>query len=133
MSQKDDVTAAVYGRLYASCVTQMRLTHEAIMGARGRGFGSDEECAAWAHEHMLDIVVISRNTRQYYYLSHRGDILTKRAWTEAYCDDVLFVRDPEEDGAPASTHRWMPRGIVYHDDARINGEKADRDRQPLYH
>lgn len=131
MSQ-DDVRPAVYGEIYDSAATQQRMIQQAIEDRCGVGFDSDEECAQWAKEHLLDIVVIGRSTRQYYYLTHRGDILIKRAWVDAYCSDLLFVWDVDEKGK-RTPRQWFPRGIKYHDTARVNGEREEQGRKPIYH
>jgi hypothetical protein len=131
MSQ-DDVKPAVYGEIYDSAATQQKMLWQAIEDQCNVGFESDEECARWAKEHLLDIVVIGRGARQYYYLTHRGDILIKRAWVDAYCADTLFIWDIAEDGKK-SIRQWTPRGMKYHDQARINGEREDYGRQPIYH
>ncbi len=62
MSQ-DDVRSAVYGEIYDSAATQQRMIQQAIEDRCGVGFDSDEECAQWAKEHLLDIVVIGRKSR----------------------------------------------------------------------
>ena len=107
------------------------MIQQAIKNQSG-GFETDKECAQWAHDNLLDIVVIGQAARQYYYLTHRGDILIKRAWMDAYCADVLYITETGKDGKPTS-RPWTPRGFEYHDNAKINGEREDRGRKPIYH
>jgi len=126
------ITAAVYGEQFESAKTQMKLIANAIDEQCNKGFETEEACAEWAHENLLDIVVIGRGTHQFYYLTHRGDILHKRAWIDAYCHDTLFFTVTDDDGKRSKVN-WTPRGTKYHNNARINGERVDRDRLPIYH
>ena len=128
----DDIVTAIYGELYNSANTQVQLIQKAIDSQCNIGFESDEECAKWAHEHLLDLVVIGRSQHQFYYLTHRGDILKKRAWIDCYCSDTLFVWDIDKN-EKCVPRPWIPKGFKYHNDARINGEHVDRDRLPIYH
>lgn len=123
---------AVYGELYQSALDEMRLMHDSIKKQINIGFTTEEACAKWAKDHLLDIIVLSRSSRQYFYLTHRGDILTKRAWIDNYCSDLLFILNVNSNGEATRT-KWVPSGVEYHDAARVNGEQSDRDRLPLYH
>lgn len=127
MSMQSDV----YGERYDSCVSEMQLLKLAIEARHDIGFESEEEAAQWAKEQLLDLIVLSRSNRQFYYLTYRGDILTKRAWLDAYCD-VLFINNVDKNGK-ATRYAWLPKGMKYHDEARVIGEQPDRDRLPIYH
>lgn len=127
-----DETAAVYGELYKSANTQMSMVRQAIDDHRGAGFESDAQCSQWAKENLLDIIALGKAQHQFYYVSHKGEILTKKAWIDYYCNDVLFVWDENEKGKRVP-RMWSPSGFTYFDNARINGEIGDGVRDPLYH
>jgi hypothetical protein len=109
----------------------MQVIQECIYEQDGKGFSSEQECAEWAKENVLDLVVLSRSTRRYYYVNHRGDILEREAWLRKY-NEVLFINKIDDNGKYQKIF-WEPKGLKYYDNAKVNGESADRDRQPLYH
>jgi hypothetical protein len=121
----------VYGEVYQDALTQMQLISSAISEQEGKGFNDFGECARWAHLHLLDIVVLSRGTHQYYYVSHKGDILTRNSWLNMY-KDVIFTWEETSKGKHEQI-AWWPKGFKYHDEAKINGEIEEYGHKPLYH
>jgi hypothetical protein len=132
MQAHDESADAVYGVLYESALTQMQLNEQAIIQQANVGFDSYQACAAWAKEHLLDILVYSESAKQFWYTTHKGLILTKHAYMDMYCEDVLFVRIQDEKGKVKRTI-WTPAGVAYHNKARVIGEKMIRGLQPLSH
>jgi hypothetical protein len=128
------LVAAVYGELYASATTQMAMIDDAIKAQEGKGFGSEEECSKWAHDHLLDLMVVGRAQHQFFNLSHRGEMFTLAAWKRYYCENILFWRMPstKKEGEDVIIP-WVPSGFGYHHKAYILGEKSDGLREPINH
>lgn len=125
-----ELRAAAYGELYDSANTQMQMVHDAIEQRRGIGFDTDEECANWAHEHHLDIVLYSEMAAGFFHLTYYGKRVSLTAWKRTY-SDVLFIKDVDDKGVV--THRpWVPVGFSYYDKARIAGEMTDGIHTPLH-
>jgi hypothetical protein len=131
--QDSELKAAVYGEVYASAQTRMQMIAAEIAQHKGKGFGSDEECALWAKEHLLDMVVISRSQKQFFNLTHLGEMVTLNAWKRAYCSDVLYVWEPPDEHGVSKQHPWSPDGYDYYDKAKIVGERSDGIRKPIHH
>src|SRR5262245_4755048 len=110
----------------------MNMLRKDLENHAGIGFDSDDACAAWAAEHLLDKLVYLRSQHQFYNVSHTGDILTKRAWLDAYGTDLLFIFEQNEKGQ-VKARRWLPEGIKYHTIARVGSERSEQGRLPLYH
>ena len=126
----EDIRDAVYGVLYESAQTQMRMAHDEVINHKG-GFDSYEACARWAKENLCDIVAYSKSQKQYYYLTHYGVILTKSAWCDHY-RDVLYVSEEDKNGEEKHK-QWIPQGVQYLSKARVISEANDGPLQPLYH
>jgi hypothetical protein len=128
----DEYRDAVYGVLYESASTQMQYIRKAIDQQRGIGFTNEAACAEWAKENYLDVICLGKTQHQFYFISHKGEMLNKKAWMDYYCKDLLFVRYEDEKGKEQK-YPWYPQGFEYHDNAKIAGEIADGLRLPLYH
>jgi hypothetical protein len=120
-------TAAVYGEVFTSAQTQMKLNQSAIEQRNGIGFKSVDELEQWAHEQHLDLLVLGKAQHQFFCVTHHGEIVNKRHWV-LYYGNVLFTLSDENKPIP-----WVPTGLFYHDQAKINGERTDGLRAPLYH
>jgi hypothetical protein len=127
-----ELVAAVYGEFYASAQTEMALIQSAINNQKGKGFNTEEECAKWAHEHLLDLVAAGKAQHQFYNLTHFGEPLILSAWKRYYCDDVLFLWIHKSEQEVVAVP-WIPKGIDYFNRAKIVGERHDGIRQPLNH
>jgi hypothetical protein len=130
--KEGDLRAAVYGELFDSAKTQMGMIDNAIKNQTGKGFKSDEECAQWAKEHLLDVLVVGKAQHQFYYVSHFGELFTLSAWKRYYAENVLFIWEwvSEKEQKPRP---WCPTGFEYHNAAKIIGEVSDGIRKPLNH
>jgi hypothetical protein len=122
--------AAVYGELYDSAKQQMELLNEAIIQQEYQGFGSAKECAAFAKEHVLDVLCISKSRADFLYVTHTGDMLKLGPWFKQY-GNVLFYID--EHGVKPDKVCWSPSGVEAFSNARVVGETSDGAHKPLYH
>lgn len=131
-TQQEDVKNAVYGEVFASAQQQMQLIQQAIELQVGKGFKTEAACEQWANEHLLTILALGKAQKIFFYITHFGEIITKKAWIDYYCKDVLFWWKEDDQGKykPVS---WYPDGFKYINRARINGEMTDGIRQPLVH
>lgn len=127
----DQEKAAVYGEVYNSANSQVAVRTQAIYNNVDQGFESEEECERWAHDHFLDIMVYSGTRNACLYVSHKGDIITASTYKHGY-GNVLYVKYIDKHGILQKL-QWIPTGFKYLDNARINGEKSDGIREPLYH
>jgi hypothetical protein len=130
---ESEIVAAVYGELFASSKEQMDSLSRSIDEKKGKGFANQEECAAWAKEHLLDLLALSKSQHQLLHMTPKGELLTLSAWKRYFSTDLLFWwrtlrEDKEQVPVP-----WVPAGLMYGDSARIIGEKSDGIRRPLYH
>jgi hypothetical protein len=132
MATQQDIKNAVYGEVFMSAQQQMQLTAQAIELQVGKGFESAAACEQWANEHLLTILALGKAQKTFFYITHYGEIITKSAWEDYYCKDVLFWWKEDEKGKSAPI-RWIPEGFKYTNRARINGEISDGIRQPLVH
>lgn len=122
---------ALYGELYESAKTQMQMIQESIDQREGIGFASSGECASWAKEHLLDLMAYVKTSHSFFALSHKGSILTRKAWQDYY-QSILFYWIEYSDGHRKKV-KWLPEGHKYYDDARIASEISDGIYKPLYH
>jgi hypothetical protein len=125
---KEELKASVYGEVYDNALNQMRMTEAALKDRLDVGFKSSIEAANFAHENHLDLLAISKTTNDFYYLTHRGERLKKKAWEEYYCKQILYTLDEK-----SNKHSWFPDRFEAHNTARTVGERPDGDREPLYH
>lgn len=123
---------AIYGELYESAKVQMQLMQESIDQQTGIGFESSALCAKWAEEHLLDLVAYVKASHSFFAITHKGSIVTRKAWIDMYCSDVLFFWVENERGQKKRL-KWIPEGHKYYDDARIAAEASDGIYKPLYH
>jgi hypothetical protein len=132
MATQQDIRDAVYGEVFKSAQQQMQLILQAIELQVGKGFKSAAECEQWAEEHLLTILALGKAQKTFFYISHYGEIITKNAWIDYYCKDILFWWKEDEKGKTKPV-AWIPEGFKYINRARINGEMSDGIRQPLVH
>jgi hypothetical protein len=129
---QQELKDAVYGDLYKSAQQQMSIIQQAITQQMSKGFESQEACESWAKEHQLDLIALGKAQKKFFYISHYGEILTKDAWADYYCKDILFWWDVTDKGKSKPVP-WIPSGFKYINKARVNGEVGDGIRQPLSH
>jgi hypothetical protein len=132
MATQQDIKNAVYGEVFMSAQQQMQLIKQAIELQVGKGFKSAADCEQWANEHLLTILALGKAQKTFFYVTHYGEIITKNAWIDYYCSDILFWWKEDEKGKVKPV-QWIPDGFKYINRARINGEMSDGIRQPLVH
>jgi hypothetical protein len=132
MATQQDIKNAVYGEVFMSAQQQMQLIEQAIELQVRKGFKSAADCEQWAHEHLLTILALGKAQKTFFYVTHYGEIITKSAWIDYYCKDILFWWK-EVDKGKSKPIPWTPEGFKYTNRARINGEISDGIRQPLVH
>jgi hypothetical protein len=110
----------------------MQLIQQAIDLQSGKGFKTAAECEQWANEHLLTILTLGKAQKTFFYITHYGEIITKNAWIDYYCKDILFWWKEDSKGNYKPT-AWIPDGFKYINRARINGEIGDGIRAPLIH
>jgi hypothetical protein len=132
MATQQDIKNAVYGEVFMSAQQQMHLIQQAIELQVGKGFASVAACEQWANEHLLTILALGKAQKTFFYVTHYGEIITKSAWMDYYCKDILFWWK-EDDKGKVKPIQWVPDGFKYTNRARINGEISDGIRQPLVH
>jgi hypothetical protein len=132
MSTQQDIKNAVYGEVFMSAKQQMQLIQQAIVLQIGKGFETAAACEQWACDHLLTILALGKTQKTFFYVTHYGELLTKNAWMDYYCKDVLFWWKEGTNGKPKAI-AWIPDGFKFIDQARINGEMPDGIRNPLVH
>lgn len=120
----------VYGLTYASAKEQMTLLNQAIAQQGNAGFESREELEMWAHDHLLDKVVLSGMSHNFMRISHKGEILQPSAWSDYY-SNILYYETRE--GNKVIKNYWEPTGFAYLDKAYMIGEQSDGMHRPLYY
>lgn len=120
----------VYGFTYSSAKEQMALLNQAIINQGNAGFEDLESLKAWAHDHLLDKVVLSNMSHQFMCISHKGELLQPHAFT-SYYGSILYYEDRV--GNKLNRTTWQPEGFEYYDKAYIVGEQSDGIHKPLYY
>lgn len=120
----------VYGFTYNSAKEQMALLNQAIINQGNAGFEDLESLKAWAHDHLLDKVVLSNMSHQFMCISHKGELLHTSAFA-SYYGSILFYE--ARVGNKLDKTIWIPEGFEYFDKAYIVGEQSDGIHKPLYY
>ena len=120
----------VYGFTYNSAKEQMALLNQAIINQGNAGFEDIESLKAWAHDHLLDKVVLSNMSHQFMCISHKGELLQPSAFA-SYYGSILYYEDRV--GNKLNRTVWQPEGFEYFDKAYIVGEQSDGIHKPLYY
>lgn len=120
----------VYGFTYNSAKEQMALLNQAIINQGNAGFEDLESLKAWAHDHLLDKVVLSNMAHQFMCISHKGELLHANAFA-SYYGSILFYE--ARVGNKLDKTVWIPEGFEYFDKAYIVGEQSDGIHKPLYY
>lgn len=120
----------VYGFTYNSAKEQMALLNQAIINQGNAGFEDLESLKAWAHDHLLDKVVLSNMSHQFMCISHKGELLQSSAFT-SYYGSILYYENRV--GNKLNRTVWQPEGFEYFDKAYIVGEQSDGIHKPLYY
>ena len=106
----------VYGLSYSNAETKLRILNSEISEYAGQGFSSLEELEEWAHEHLLDKIVYMNMSHKFFYISHKGELMTKESYMDYY-KSVLFTS--ERHGSKVLDCPWVPEGFKYLDKAYI--------------
>ena len=131
VSREEQVRKDVYGETYTEAKQQYELLVQEIMQQSGIGFSSVQECAKWAHEHMLDRLMYSPMTHRFYNVSHKGEIISDSVFQQYY-GSILFYRNVNADGFEKRV-AWTPNSFLYYDSASIPAEQSDGVHSPLYY
>jgi hypothetical protein len=132
MDTRETQYVAVYGELYQSAKLQMQLNQTAIEQQIGVGFKDYKSCAKWAHEHLLDIMVLGKAQHLFYYATHHGEVLNKRSWLGYYGNILFYTKeDLLNETKKKKKIVWLPSSFEAHDCARVYSEQPDGVRQPL--
>ena len=126
MSLYDDV----YGVSYKTAEQKLNILNAEIASIVGHGFDTIEEAEEWAHDHLLDKVVYMNMNHKFFWVSHKGELLTKADF-ETYYKSVLFFA--EKHGAKTVSVPWVPEGFNFYDKAYIAAEQSDGVHKPLYY
>jgi hypothetical protein len=122
----------VTGEVYENALTKMQLLAQDIEQQTGKGFDSFENCAAWAHDHYMDIIVYKQAQNKLFNVRHDGKIVSAMDWAKTYNDDLLVVKKVDDKGK-VKYIPWIPKGTKAYSNPRINSEAADGSSQPLVH
>jgi hypothetical protein len=128
----DEQERLITGEAYKSASTEMKLLEEDIKVQVNKGFGSAKECANWAHDHLLDIVMYHQASSNFMYVSHFGKTLTVSAFEKLYKSILFNWYSPDEDTKPTKKY-WIPDDYECVRNAKVNAEQADGVYKPLYH
>ena len=120
----------VYGLSYNNAETKLRILNSEISEYAGQGFSSLEELEEWAHEHLLDKIVYMNMSHKFFYISHKGELMTKESYIDYY-KSVLFTS--ERHGSKVLDCPWVPEGFKYLDKAYIAAEQSDGIHKALYY
>lgn len=126
MSLYDDV----YGLSYKEAENKVNILNAEIKNIIGQGFSSKEELVEWANDHLLNKLVYMNMTHKFFYVSHKGELLTQKDF-EDYYKTILFTQ--ERVGNRFITEVWSPSGFEYYDKAYIAAEQSDGIHKPLYY
>lgn len=126
MSLFDDV----YGLSYKSAESKSNILNEELKDHVGQGFSSIEELEEWAHDHLLDKVVYMTMNHKFFFVSHKGELLTQKDFIDYY-KSLLFYA--EKRGAKTIEVPWVPEGYTFYDKAYIAAEQSDGVHRPLYY
>ena len=126
MSLFDDV----YGLSYKSAESKSNILNEELKDHVGLGFSSIEELEEWAHDHLLDKVVYMTMNHKFFFVSHKGELLTQKDFIDYY-KSLLFYA--EKRGAKTIEVPWVPEGYTFYDKAYIAAEQSDGVHRPLYY
>lgn len=130
LSSEEQDRADVYGETFRKAKEQMELLAQEIMQRSGVGFTSVQECAEWAHNHVLDRLLYSPMTHRFFNVSHKGEIISDNVFQQYY-GSILFYRAVNMDGNEKRM-TWTPNSFIYYDKASIPAEQSDGVHSPLY-
>ena len=82
LSSEEQDRADVYGETFRKAKEQMELLAQEIMQRSGVGFTSVQECAEWAHNHVLDRLLYSPMTHRFFNVSHKGEIISDNVFQQ---------------------------------------------------
>lgn len=120
----------VYGLSYKNAETKINILNSEIQGYVGQGFSSLEELEEWAHEHLLDKLVYMNMSHKFFFISHKGELMTKECYMDYY-KNVLFTG--ERHGSKVIDVPWLPEGFKYLNKAYTASEQADGMHKALYY
>lgn len=129
-SRMEQVRQDVYGETWGKAKEQCELLTQEIMQRTGVGFNSVQECAEWAHEHILDRLLYSPMTHRFFNVSHKGEIISDTVFQQYY-GSILFYRQVNGEGTEKRVP-WLPNSFIYYDHASIPAEQSDGIHSPLY-
>lgn len=125
MSLYDDV----YGFAYKKAESKMELLSRGISQHAGYVYEDSEEVKEFAKNYLLDKVVYVASQHKFYFLSHKGELLTKNDF-EAYYQSVLACQI--RNGNRIVETVWTPSSFEYFSKAYIVAEQSDGIHKPLY-
>ena len=111
-------------------VSKSNILNEELKDHVGLGFSSIEELEEWAHDHLLDKVVYMTMNHKFFFVSHKGELLTQKDFIDYY-KSLLFYA--EKRGAKTIEVPWVPEGYTFYDKAYIAAEQSDGVHRPLYY
>lgn len=120
----------VYGLSYKNAAHKTDILNEELEQQIGQGFSDITELEEWAHDHLLDKLVYMNMQHKFYYVSHKGELLTKETYTQYY-KSLLYTM--MRFGSKVETMPWSPSGFKYYDNAYIAAEQTDGVHKPLFY
>jgi len=126
MSVYDDV----YGISFDTAKQQIDILNQEIAQQYAKGFDSEDDVANWAKHHLLDKVVYQNMNHKFFYVSHKGELLTTQTYFDYY-KDVLFYGIQSRNKIIRTP--WIPSGFTYYNASYIAGEQSDGTHKPLYY
>jgi hypothetical protein len=129
-SLRDDLT----GVSYDNAVTTMNQVDQAHTSREGIGFDSYAECSDFARKYHMDVMAYSPMAKGYNHVSHKGDLLTDKAWLRDYGNILFWMRQTDYKNGSAKKERvsWFPPAENSRVHGKIIGEKSDGKRECMH-
>jgi hypothetical protein len=109
----------------------MKITRELFEQREHRGFAGKDEAYKFADGMHCMLRIYNSMGKNFLYITHTGDLLTKTAWENKYAHILYYTYENEEGKVKKAF--VTPDRFKDTEDARALGEKSDGIRPPLYY